>query len=57
MSSEKRKLRLFIFCYDITNVVWRFSPEREREREREGGVTLQTSCGAERVNSQIIFEN
>ena len=31
----------FDFCYDIANVLWRFSPQRER-------VTLQTSCGAER---------
>ena len=30
------------FCYDVTHVLWRFSPERER-------ATLQTSCGAERV--------
>ena len=34
---------LFFFCHDVTNVLWRFSPERER-------VTLQTPCGVERVN-------
>ena len=58
MTGKKRKFCLF--CYDDTNVLWRFSPEREgdvktscgafrqREREREGNV--KTSCGAERVN-------
>ena len=35
------------FCYDITSVLWLFLPERER-------VTLQTSCGAEKVDSSMI---
>ena len=46
-TSQKVKVKceilLEMFCYDVTNVVWRFLPERER-------VTLQTSCGTERVN-------
>ena len=41
MSSEKRKF--WLFCYDVTNIMRRFLPDRERS-------TLQTSCGTERVN-------
>ena len=42
------KNRNFPFCYDVANVLRCFSPEREK-------VTLQTSCGAERVRGRLAY--
>ena len=42
-------MEILIFCCDVTNVLWRFSPDRVR-------VTLQTSCGAERISIDVLLD-